>query len=106
MDRLKQILLYNRQFLRLKEQILQYKENIFILLSFIFLIFLFSCETNNIKDGTTTTEYKFETAKFQYIREFTYKNHDYIMFQTPGINAATAGIVHNPDCKYCKSKEN
>ncbi len=44
-------------------------------------------------------------AKFDYINEFTYKNHDYIMFKTGGMNSATAGIVHNPECKYCNGNK-
>ena len=61
-----------------------------------------SCTTQVIQEGNTQTEHIINHANFKYIREFTYKNHDYIMFETYGNYSATAGIVHNPECKYCK----
>ena len=34
------------------------------------------------------------------IKEFVYNNHEYIMMR----EGYTSGIVHNPDCEYCKEK--
>lgn len=34
------------------------------------------------------------------IEEFVYDNHEYIMMR----GGYTSGIVHNPDCEYCKEK--
>lgn len=34
------------------------------------------------------------------IKEFVYDNHEYIMMR----GGYTSGIVHNPDCEYCKEK--
>lgn len=63
-----------------------------------------SCDSTVIQEGSTQTKYKRNYAKFEIIKEFTYKNHDYIMFQTGGLNSSVAGIVHNPECEYCNGK--
>lgn len=64
---------------------------------------LFSCSgptseleaTRNTKDGLIP----FNTAT-----HFNYKNHQYIKF-TEGIDRSrVAGVVHDPDCKYCKDE--
>jgi len=38
---------------------------------------------------------------FNYVYEYEYKGHEYIFFK----NNHTSGVVHNPDCKYCKNQE-
>lgn len=38
------------------------------------------------------------------ISEFTYKKHSYILFNY-GFNDGK-GIVHDPDCEYCKTLKN
>ena len=49
---------------------------------------------------TKDTKSKQETNNcFTYIKEFTYKEHDYIKFR----EGPRCGVVHNPDCKKCKS---
>lgn len=64
---------------------------------------LFSCSgptseleaTRNTKDGLIP----FSTAT-----HFNYKNHQYIKF-TEGIDRSRVeGVVHDPDCKYCKDE--
>ena len=64
-----------------------------------------SCTETVIQYGSTKTKNFANHAKFESIKEFTYKNHDYIMFETSGLDSRTAGVVHNPECKYCKSYE-
>ncbi len=63
------------------------------------LILLFSClgptseleATRNTRDGI---------IPFDAAVHFKYKNHQYIKF-TEG-NCKVVGVVHDPDCKYCK----
>ena len=40
--------------------------------------------------------------------EFTYNEHDYIMFyyNSDGAHNSRTGVVHSPDCKKCKEDEN
>ena len=33
---------------------------------------------------------------------FKYKNHQYIKFTEGYERSRTSGVVHDPDCKYCK----
>lgn len=33
---------------------------------------------------------------------FKYKNHQYIKFVEGSAQYRTSGVVHDPDCKYCK----
>lgn len=42
---------------------------------------------------------------FAHVTHFEYRNHQYIKFETAGINSAIGGVVHDPDCKYCNIKE-
>jgi len=33
-------------------------------------------------------------------------NHQYIFYcHNPGMNSAVGGLVHNPECKFCKEKK-
>lgn len=43
---------------------------------------------------------------FYEIIEFEHKGHEYIWFRSlnGGYAGWDGGIVHNPDCKYCKSQ--
>lgn len=65
-----------------------------IFLSLLFVLLLCSCDTeiNKLDDGKTP---------FMSITHFEYESHEYINFRG-GYNS---GVVHNPDCKYCKTKK-
>lgn len=39
--------------------------------------------------------------EFNYVKEFTYKEHEYIKFSAN----RSCGVVHNPECKKCKEHE-
>ena len=42
------------------------------------------------------------TNRIQFIE---IKQHEYILYQyCPGMSGGFAGMVHNPDCRYCKTK--
>lgn len=33
-----------------------------------------------------------------HIKEFTYKDHHYILYRSEGVNSRIGGITHDPDC--------
>lgn len=39
---------------------------------------------------------------FDAVIHFRYKNHYYIKFTEGYERSRTSGVVHDPDCKYCK----
>lgn len=65
------------------------------------LILLSSCvglnselkATRNTKDGI---------IPFDAAVHFKYKNHQYIKFTEGSGKYKVVGVVHDPDCKYCK----
>lgn len=65
-------------------------------LTIISLGLLFSCSgptSRNTRDGIIP----FDAAVY-----FKYKNHQYIKFTEGFGNYQAVGVVHDPDCKYCK----
>ena len=42
---------------------------------------------------------------FNEVTHFEYHRHEYIKFYEAFGNASNAGVVHDPDCKYCNIKE-
>ncbi len=77
-----------------------------VFLSIIGIIFtVAACSEPAIKIGTTGTDRILEGCNFENIYKFKFENHDYIMFETAGVNSRVAGIVHSPDCKYCNSNQ-
>lgn len=64
-------------------------------------VLLFSCSgstseleaTRNTRDGI---------IPFGAAVHFKYKNHQYIKFTEGNGNYKAVGVVHDPDCKYCK----
>lgn len=67
---------------------------------------LTNCSEPKYKDINIQSQYGIiNNAEFNYINEFTYKNHDYIMFVTDGTTSRVAGIVHNPECKTCYERK-
>lgn len=68
------------------------------------IIFLFgilvlcSCENNTNTSIGISSE---GSIPFKFITHFEYKNHQYIKFETSGVESAIGGVVHDPDCKYC-----
>lgn len=44
------------------------------------------------------------STPFEFITHFEYKNHQYIKFETNGLDSRIGGVVHDPDCKYCNKK--
>lgn len=61
------------------------------------LILLFSCPTSELEATRNTRD---GIIPFDAAVHFKYKNHQYIKF-TEG-NYKVVGVVHDPDCKYCK----
>lgn len=65
------------------------------------LVLLFSCSgptseleaTRNTRDGI---------IPFDAAVHFKYKNHQYIKFTEGNGQYQVVGVVHDPDCKYCK----
>lgn len=65
------------------------------------LVLLFSCAgptseleaTRNTKDGI---------IPFNAAVHFKYKNHQYIKFTEGDGHCKVVGVVHDPDCKYCR----
>ena len=65
------------------------------------LVLLFSCAgptseleaTRNTKDGI---------IPFDAAVHFKYKNHQYIKFTEGDGYCKVVGVVHDPDCKYCR----
>lgn len=69
-----------------------------LLVSIAFCFVACESETPIIKDYKDK-----ENVPVRHIKHFEYKGHDYILFQTEGVNSAVGGVVHDPDCK-CKAK--
>lgn len=65
-----------------------------IFFSLLLAVILCSCKSKieKCEDGQ---------APFIYINYFEHDSHEYINFN----NGYNNGIVHNPDCKYCKTKK-
>ena len=73
-----------------------------LLLTTAFILGLTSCET----EGTRVDDYRDkENLPVKYIEHFEYKGHDYILFKTKGGYVSAGGVVHDPDCKCKKNKE-
>ena len=43
-----------------------------------------------------------ERIPFTGVTHFTYEGHEYIKFEEANGNATFGGVVHNPNCKYCR----
>lgn len=70
-----------------------------IMLSVAMLLCLCACE----KQSPTIRQVdKIDNVPITDVYEFEYKNHEYIMFYNYVNYNSAAGIVHNPECKYCK----
>ena len=73
-----------------------------LLLTTALILGLASCET----EDTRIDDYRDkENLPVKYINHFEYKGHDYILFETEGVNSAVGGVVHDPDCKCKANKE-
>lgn len=77
-----------------------------ILILFSCIFGLTNCSEPKYKNNSVSVNNGIlQNAKFNIIKEFSYKNHEYIMFVTDGNYSATAGIVHNPECKICHERK-
>ena len=79
-----------------------------IIAFFVLVLVCVSCIDENVltpiithKDGKLTRE------TFDQIIEFDYEGHEYIWFRSlnGGYAGWDGGIVHNPDCKKCKTSD-
>lgn len=70
----------------------------FSLLILVLALYLVSC-SSNIDTVTKSSD----DGGF-YIHDIEYNGHEYIQFNAKFDPRAHNGVVHNPDCKYCKEK--
>ena len=74
-----------------------------LLLTTALILGLASCET----EGTRIDDYRDkESLPFNHIKHFEYKGHDYIFFENGVADNTRGGVVHDPECRCKKNKEN
>jgi hypothetical protein len=78
----------------------------------ILILFITGCTEKDIKvttqAKTSNIEYLYIIADYNnnpismkiVINKFEYEDHEYIWFQH---GRATSSVIHNPNCKYCKT---
>lgn len=70
----------------------------------LFLIILLSSCYKPVKEEEATRTVSEGVIPFNEAIHFEYKNHEYIKFYESLGNLTNSGVVHNPDCKYCKNE--
>lgn len=69
-------------------------------LLFLLLVILSSCDRPVSKATSRSLEKEF--VPFRDVVHFEYRNHQYIKFDECSGSCNIGGVVHDPDCKYCK----
>lgn len=64
------------------------------------LMLLYSCSP--VPESKTTMSAPDGIIPFDNAVHFKYKNHQYIKFVEGFRQYKISGVVHDPDCKYCK----
>ena len=69
---------------------------------------LMSCQNNNAPKLNLEREHIFKDqyGTSLYSKEFTYKGHNYIWFNSSTGYDGASGFVHNPDCQCHKKESN
>lgn len=74
---------------------------------FIIMTILLLCSCQNTSRSTeikTVDDSILDNSEFHNpkVNEFIYKKHEYIKFSW-GTGRPNTGVIHNPDCKFCKN---
>ena len=74
---------------------------------FVIITILLLCSCKNTSRSTeikTVDDSQLDNSEFHNpkVNEFIYKNHEYIKFSW-GTGSPNTGVIHNPDCKFCKN---
>lgn len=73
-----------------------------LLTSIVLILLLISCK---YEDTVSKIEYPSNKSKDKvFVKNFEYNNHEYIYIRFLEYGRGVInGMVHNPDCKYCKT---
>ena len=75
---------------------------------FVIITILLLCSCQNTSRSTeikTVDDSILDNSDFNNpkVNEFIYKNHEYVKFRWGTGHQTNTGVIHNPDCKFCKN---